>query len=229
MAPLEETGKRKASRIPLDYHKRPDLLARGRFWLVWLALLAAGGWAVFATLRPAASFSPGPVAVVHATWESDCAACHEPVIPSFANVQNLFGKPDSVADSRCQACHRGPPHYAAQKPNELGHCSSCHKEHLGRDARIARTDDRACVKCHADLPAHAARQDALIASGSYANLQVTSFSPQHHPEFRSAASDPGKLKFSHRRHLAPGLNLGADDRFPARKVKDLAAEDRDRY
>jgi mono/diheme cytochrome c family protein len=60
-------------------------------------------------------------------------------------------------------------------------------------------------------------------------VQVTAFTSQTHPQFHSAASDPGRLKFSHRRHLAHGLNLGPNDRFPAQKLKDLDPADREHY
>src|SRR3954451_16887790 len=74
-----ETGRQRATRIPLDYFKRPDALTRWKGWLSLLALLVAGGWAVSGLVRSdqgRLSYSRGPVAAVHAAWDSDCAACH---------------------------------------------------------------------------------------------------------------------------------------------------------
>ena len=59
--------------------------------------------------------------------------------------------------------------------------------------------------------------------------RIDRFDTAHHPKFRSLATNPGRLKFSHRRHMAQGLNLGPEDRFPARTWNDLAPEDRQRY
>ena len=42
---MAETGKKRAVRIPLDYYKKPDLLASWRLVLSAAALLVAAGWA----------------------------------------------------------------------------------------------------------------------------------------------------------------------------------------
>ena len=89
----EETGKLRRSRIELGYYKRPDSLARWRTRLVLLALALAGLWLGLAPVwdggRSGAMrlfqwhrlASPGPLARVHATWESRCEACHLPFRP----------------------------------------------------------------------------------------------------------------------------------------------------
>src|SRR5690349_6802286 len=78
----QETGKQRASRIPLDYYKRANGLEKWRLWLSLLALVVVlGGWLGWGLVRSdqvQGTYSRGPVAAVHAAWDHDCAACHAP-------------------------------------------------------------------------------------------------------------------------------------------------------
>ena len=66
------------------------------------------------------------------------------------------------------------------------------------------------------LHAIATRPSIGISTANRASMSglanVTRFDQEHHPEFASAQKDPGHLKFSHYRHLTPGLvnNLGEE-------------------
>jgi hypothetical protein len=211
--PDRETGKQRAIRIPLDYHKRPDRLQRCKLWLGGLALVLALAWPVLG-LAPGVGqavqrgYSRGSVAAVHATWESDCTTCHTPFTPirgeSWAAQMLGISKEGSA---RCRTCHSGPIHHATQLPHDLA-CASCHHDHRGRDASLARVADADCTQCHADLFAHF---DGPSRGLKY-SPHVHSFTTDH-PDFKPAAGpDPGRLKFSHARHLAPGMLLPGGER-----------------
>ena len=62
-------------------------------------------------------------------------------------------------------------------------------------------DDAACTRCHQAIDQHIEGKPAFLSS----LINVTRFDQEHHPEFASAQKDPGHLKFSHYRHLTPGL------------------------
>src|SRR5947209_10416723 len=76
----QETGKQRATRIPLDYFKYPNGLEKWRHWLSLLALIVVlGGWLGWGLVRSdqvQATYSRGPVAAVHAAWDHNCAVCH---------------------------------------------------------------------------------------------------------------------------------------------------------
>ncbi|MCB1037384.1 MAG: cytochrome c3 family protein, partial [Acidobacteria bacterium] len=147
-----------------------------------LALLALG-----AVLTSGRGLAPGPVASAHAGFEESCESCHRPL--------------SGVSEEGCLLCHdrRGlaagtfgfESHFAAfpraepagkelarrdrQKP-----CSSCHREHGGREAPLTEVADSACAACHG----------------------FRSFG--EHPEFafaRLGLPDSPGLRFLHRRHV----------------------------
>ncbi len=165
---------------------------------------AAAWWTAGILLgrQNAAFHSPGALASVHQTWESKCAACHADfrAIRDDAVATSWQGG-TPASDQKCQACHRGAEHHLLAKGTVAPGCSSCHQDHQGRDASLLRVADAACTNCHQDIKRHI---DGKPQSMS-APVNVTVFDQQHHPEFTSAQKDPGHLKFSHYRHLTPGL------------------------
>jgi predicted CXXCH cytochrome family protein len=226
--PDRETGKQRAVRIPLDYYKRPDRLQRWKSRLGGLALIAAVAWPVLGLVPGAGravqrSYSRGPVAAVHATWESDCNACHTPFTPIGGGgwaVHTLGVSPDGSA--RCRTCHAGPVHHAKELPRDLA-CASCHHDHRGREASLVRVADADCTQCHADLAPHYAGNSLKYQD------RVDNFTTDH-PDFKPAAGpDPGKLKFSHARHMAAGMLLPGGERgaFTLADIADPA--ERERY
>ena len=157
----------------------------------WMLAGGAGAAALLATyllaenLGRADLVSGGPLASAHAGLETRCEACHA----SFGGVQ----------ETRCSTCHdvRGDgigAHtfarhalYGSGDPARVDEahasggpaCAGCHREHDGRDAPIARVEDRACSGCH---------------FGSFT---------ADHPEFAFAATgapDDSSLIFTHIRH-----------------------------
>jgi hypothetical protein len=236
-----ETGKQRQTRIELAYYKQPDAIARWRARLILLALAVAGLWFALAPNWDAGQASrvrlfewnrlasPGPLARVHATWESSCETCHVPFQPMNDSHRTPFARADtSVSNQKCQRCHSGPTHHASQIPKEIA-CSVCHHDHRGADVSLVRLDDAACTTCHADLNNHRdkggpPRKTAIATS-------VTRFdaNPDHHPEFRVfvAKNDPGRLRFNHALHRTRGYTLepgGKEFTFA-----QIAAAERSRY
>jgi hypothetical protein len=231
-----ETGKQRASGIPLDYFRHRNSLDRGKLILAAVVAAVTAGWLSAGSLsgrRAAAWYSPGRVTAVHAMWENDCSACHVNFTPiaSDAAAASLFGDKAAI-DAKCQACHN-----VSTKSNSLGHhaskdptmlaCSSCHFEHRGRTGSLVRIADASCTSCHADVAAHR-EGDSLLPQPVH---NVSRFDAEHHPEFRSITSDPRKLKFTaaaHRLHLTPGLAVD-DKHRPVMTVGMFSANDKPRY
>jgi hypothetical protein len=86
---------------------------------------------------------------------------------------------------------------------------------------LIRVADAKCTTCHADIAAH-------IKSGTQplqpALANVASFITDH-PDFRSAKRDPAQIKFSHSRHMRPGITFGLNPLT----LNDLAPADRQHY
>jgi nitrate/TMAO reductase-like tetraheme cytochrome c subunit len=199
----QETGKQRASRVPLDYYKKPDLLERWKNRLGAIALVVAVGWLAAGLLggdQGRLRYSRGPVASVHQTWEANCTACHEPFVPIRGNdhwASGLFTSADREGH-RCEACHAGPPHHANQ--TWTPGCAACHREHRGRDASLVRLPDSDCTQCHADLGRHVTGDLSFVK-------EVSRFSKEGHPEFRHlfATAAAQKLKFNHKLHMSAGM------------------------
>ncbi len=155
---------------------------RGLLWIgagAAALLLAVAAWDFLG--RQGELFTAGPLSSNHATFGSDCAACHQP-----------FGE---VASDRCSVCHEKygdalgvytfAAHYVYRSndfqrvttaENETA-CSACHLEHLGREAEITLVSDAHCLSCH----------------------DFGSFNREH-PPFELAADDAG-LVFTHIHHV----------------------------
>ncbi len=223
-----ETTKQRVERIDREYYKTPDRFFLWKQRITLLALLLVIGWCGWGAFDQDRHYSPGPVADVHAMWENNCEACHAPFTPIRNDTWLSSATTQRLLDGRCIACHPGPPHHAMEKPDEAMGCSACHADHHGRGASLVQVDDRQCTRCHADLNLH------RIATGNVPvslpdNLATITRFDLAHPEFQLPKTDPGRLRFSHGRHMALGLNRGKDDRFPAWKWSDLPAHERKRY
>ena len=197
--------------------------------------------------------SPGPVANVHAAWDHHCSACHFEYVAlrddGFDPLVKvgLVSPPSSSADlplhqranQKCQTCHAGPQHHDNEIASDVGTCASCHRDHQGRSAKIARPPDAACTRCHANIAEH--RRSGAVSKFSPPTENVVQFhswsaateqaAKKPHPEFRSLADDPGNVKFTHHQHLKLGIPV-ADPRGEGRKLMtlaDLPEQDVERY
>ena len=143
--------------------------------------------------------SPGPLTRSHAVWESRCDACHLP----FTSVGR-----SQVSDRKCQACHDGPPHHAAQLASGVPPCGSCHSDHHGRETTLVRMDDSFCTQCHRALTKYRKANAGPLKFAA----SVTHFdgNPDHHSEvrwLRGGNGDPGRVAFNHKLHVARGVTL----------------------
>lgn len=93
-----------------------------------------------------ALWQSGPSSAAHSAFIGDCSACHQ---TPFARVRN----------DACLACHKQQPHHSdhaellAAEGMSGARCASCHREHSGRQALIARSPEL-CTNCHANPGAH---------------------------------------------------------------------------
>jgi hypothetical protein len=204
-AATQETGKRRASRIPLDYFKSRSTLDKWKLGGCLLALLAVAGYFGYAAFSSAGEehYSRGPVTYHHASLE--CAACHE----GFTSVKGMFGAKSNptVSDSKCVACHAGPEHHPGMKEALVVGCGGCHREHRGLDASLVRLPNSDCTSCHENLNASMTGTKPTGAR-VYANI-VTDFAT--HPSFQLPEKDPGHIQFNHALHMNPGQVKHADD------------------
>jgi hypothetical protein len=211
--PPQETGKQRAARIPLDYYKHADVLESWKLRLGGLAMIVTLTWVGlhFAlSEQPHFHASRGSVASVHQAWDAQCSACHADFTPISSHSWAPPFLRDPADSNRCQACHDGPEHHAGQKPDLT--CGSCHREHRGPEASLVNLPDSDCTQCHKDLGNHMDVSKAwhLKAGEREIDKKVPGFAEKRHPEFRSIAKDPGKLKFNHKRHLSAGMVLEKD-------------------
>lgn len=202
------------SRIDRGYYTRPGRMRAWRGGLTAAGVLLAAAWGAWGLVDQPRHHAPGPVVAAHARFERDCQACHIPFAPIKDDTVLATGLSRAAADAKCEACHRTPVHHPRQSLVEAGSCSSCHVDHRGRDADIARVADRTCVACHADIDAHRLPPTAVAAGGPRpaAPTPITRFDDEHHPPFASLGHDPGRLKFSHGRHMTAGLEFGGPSR-----------------
>lgn len=204
------TSREQAARIDRGYFKRVNSLQRARRWLVFGGIALAVAWCAWGAIDVPAHHSPGPVAAFHATWEHDCEACHVPFSPIKPGTWLTTLETRREADAKCEKCHTGPAHHLLEIAAEVGSCASCHADHRGREHDLTRVGDRTCTACHADIAAH--RTAVAGIEPSHETAPITRFDAAHHPAFTGLASDPGRLKFSHGRHMRAGLTFGPPGR-----------------
>jgi hypothetical protein len=200
------TSREQVSRINRSYFHELSRFQALRRWLIITALAVGVGWCAWGAIDVSRHYSPGAVAAVHAKWENDCAACHVPLSPIKNNTWLTTAASRREADAKCESCHRGPAHHPLQVAAEVGSCASCHADHRGRGNDLNRVADQTCTACHANIAAHRIAVAGVAPAASTA--PITRFDNEHHPPFASLASDPGRLKFSHGRHMRAGLTFG---------------------
>lgn len=202
------------------YFKRPTKIALWKVRLAVVALLAVGTWVVAGMATKESTYADsthGPLTQAHSSWESRCDACHTPFGSEGNKAGGLFETHERWRAFRCESCHAGPasdpknysPHYSASSPASKDamarDCSSCHRDHQGRDFSLVHLNDSTCVRCHKDLN--------QFHPGASPGHSITSFHGDH-PEFqpvRKAGEYRRTMKFSHALHMSPGVSHSAAD------------------
>jgi hypothetical protein len=243
---MNDTGKRRKSRIELGYYRFPDRMLRLRRWFWVSAIVVAAGGLVFAGIadRPANSrswvvvprriASKGPVVDHHAMWDANCDACHtEGVTINSTRWAASLSNGSAEGSAKCKNCHAGPVHHKRQRKQEEPSCAECHRDHRGRDASLLDVDNSSCTACHQNLPAHRDGDagSIIVAKSDRKGEAVSRFDKASHPDLTDSwtlkSKDPKRIKFNHKLHLAPGLTLtGNKAKFVFGR---LSAADRLRY
>ncbi len=224
----EQSGKIRALRIRLDYHKSRGFLYWSRWACALLALLLSGGYGFFVLAgvfstpvdsnqnpstwlsRAALQVNTGPLAQVHAHLESDCQQCHSSgfFLPIAADALELNSKASlQTLTDKCQRCHAVQSHLATVSSSDCREmdqdCSSCHQDHRGRDVRLTSFANSRCTNCHANLNLVCEAENEWPTSPNIANFSTASHATRN-GSFRSLAVDSGRIRFSHAQHLNPG-------------------------
>lgn len=160
----------------------------------------------------------GPSSDAHSGFIDDCASCHQ---EPFAAVRN----------DACLACHEQTPQHGdhpqilAQGGMDDARCGSCHLEHTGRDALIARRTDL-CTDCHADpaerfpdaqlAPVHGFDRDHpgfTLSLPAWENGKAKRVEVAQEP---GPVREASQLRFPHEQHLvADGVTSPAGKRVLA--------------
>ena len=196
------------------YFRHRTLVEKWKYRLSRIALVALAAWAVvtFSFKSPTTDYqaSHGALADVHAAWDTQCDACHKnkPGISLDAHAK--------WHELTCQKCHAAPAHHASIAADDaVNTCSSCHHDHKGRANSLVKLTDPHCVRCHSNLASH-----------TFAT-KVTNFA-EDHPPFRSLATRPSTMKFSHAQHMTPGMVL-AEGAKGAWTLDTIPTGKRERY
>jgi len=134
---------------------------------------------------------PGPLFGSHAGFAplGDCATCHEPHGAAGGMWLAAFTGDADMTD-RCLSCHTfaGNPRSAhnetfPDRPDMAQvSCNTCHSEHKGADADLARLTDAQCASCHLDQFDEFPREHPAF--------------PEGFPHFQEAS-----IKFDHASHV----------------------------
>jgi hypothetical protein len=203
---VRESGKTRSQRIDLDYYRKPTWLTRLRWIFALIALVLSGTYAYFVLASGGgAHVSRGPLAAAHASFESDCAACHQGFIPLATDAKWLVTHTSLEQNEQaCRQCHQDTTnHFRTSLTPEHARidqqCSGCHRDHQGRGSLIP-VSQQVCTQCHSEL-------DQTVASpGSLAiRASVAAFTKEAHGDFASLqVEDPGRIQFNHALHMMPG-------------------------
>jgi nitrate/TMAO reductase-like tetraheme cytochrome c subunit len=210
--PAEYTGKTRAQRIRLDYHKHRGSVYYWR-WLASVAAIAIAaaylGWVGFSP-GGKTHLSTGPISTAHMSIEQNCSACHVDFVPIAADAWQI--DPSAAVKStatKCQACHQSVGAHAPSL-NDIGNladqrCALCHDEHLGRDNQLIPTSNQTCVACHERTSDFCVPQP-----DSQTPINVSEFSLTNHSDFASLQrldlvdANVPSIEFDHALHMNPG-------------------------
>lgn len=217
---FKRDSKQIAQSVSTDKYQSPVYFKRKPYWhrtsrRRWVGLTAAGTVWVILSFFGASRFIPGvsqiedrifmngPLATYHATLSQDCTACHSSWFSHVKDADCMECHAATVAvDENKAAVHHPHPTHAMAK------CSHCHIEHQG-NIPFEDMNDAFCTECHRTLPP----DSGAMATAFTAN-------PDDHPEIRflrDGGSDPGRLKFNHKMHLAPEGVLTGEEGDPSAK------------
>jgi cytochrome c1 len=229
-----ETGKQRSQRIEIDYFRKRTDLQAWRTVCILVGLVGAGLYAAYVLASGGGSqVSTGPVAEVHAAFESDCQQCHQDFTPLDARGAELnwslvgLSHADSVKhmDATCQTCHDVGDHHrhAMTESWQLKdqNCSGCHADHRGRLVDLTNVAASKCTDCHAGLSEGCSGTPTV-------RDKIMAFTKEAHGEFASLTKgDPGRVKFDHQQHMLAGqVDAGAKGAFTLSMLSDV---DRERY
>ena len=201
----------------LDYFRRLPTYRWSKRWLSVACAAIAALWIGLAGARDDQTiYSSGSMSPGHEQLADRCSVCHE--VPYRGLTFLVDGRQKDLAmNEACLKCHghrigfhaesKTAVHQKTSSDSASGAaelaCSSCHSEHEGFE-RLVLMSDQQCVRCHADLGSGFGDTEFHKTILSF---DISLGDPERaHPDFRiltSPTRDPGRLKFSHHRHLDP--------------------------
>jgi hypothetical protein len=169
----------------LGYYNKRHPWRRARFWVSFIAFFGglAGIWFSQGRVRET-FFNSGKISSNHATFENDCAQCHDKSLlvigaltpAKFSQVlKDRFqrGVAFDPIDKKCETCHT---QHAFHEPNVVQNrsCSVCHQEHRG-PGPMKLVAGSNCAACHNNPQIMEASAQKGI------QLQWTTFHRHPHP------------------------------------------------
>lgn len=233
-----ETGKSRAERIKLDYHKYRGWLYWSRWWAAIVAVAISGLYGFFVLfgvfgggdgtqqLSPLAAsavsqVNTGPLSKAHAHL-SNCNSCHSAPFGT-AIAQDAFKLDEKASSSvqqvTCTSCHSASSHFHSKLNSHAQlidqNCAGCHLEHQGSLVDLRAVENQACVQCHSKLETFCSGSSSVLTNiSSFLETSHSVLSPDGKNTFRSLGIDTGRVKFDHAQHLIPGqVELGRKGGF----------------